>query len=143
MEVRTEIDIEASEDRIWEVLTNFEDFPNWNPFITRLSGTPEVGEKFEVTIHPPDSNPMTFKPTCEEAVPGKQLRWLGTVILPRIFDGEHIFEIEDKGDGTSRFIQRENFRGILVPFMRKMLNNNTRRGFEAMNQALKDKCESK
>lgn len=100
------------------------------------------GEKFEVVIHQPDKKPATFKPICLDAIPGIKLRWLGSLGIRGIFDGEHIFEIEDQGDGACVFIHRENFRGILVPFLKKMLNDNSRRGFEAMNQALKEKCET-
>ncbi len=100
------------------------------------------GEKFEVVIHQPDKKPATFKPICLDAIPGIKLRWLGSLGIRGIFDGEHIFEIEYQGDGACVFIHRENFRGILVPFLKKMLNDNSRRGFEAMNQALKEKCET-
>jgi uncharacterized protein YndB with AHSA1/START domain len=37
-EIRTEIDIRASTDRVWEVLTDLERYPEWNPFITRAGG---------------------------------------------------------------------------------------------------------
>jgi hypothetical protein len=39
------------------------------------------------------------------------------------------------------FIQREIFSGLLVPLLKKMLDDNTKRGFEMMNSKLKDKCE--
>jgi hypothetical protein len=67
---------------------------------------------------------------------------LGRFILPGIFDGEHSFLLIDNGDGTTTFIHKENFRGILVPFMKKQLDNNTRRGFEEMNNKLKELAES-
>ena len=40
-------------------------------------------------------------------------------------------------------MQFERFRGILVPLMKKMLDNNTKDGFNQMNQALKIRCENK
>ena len=30
--------IDASSDRVWRVLTDFDRMPNWNPFITAISG---------------------------------------------------------------------------------------------------------
>jgi hypothetical protein len=32
-----------------------------------------------------------------EVVPGRTLRWLGHLLVPGIFDGEHYFEIEPLG----------------------------------------------
>src|SRR5437870_334548 len=69
-------------------------------------------------------------------VPNRELRWLGRLGLPRLFDGEHIFQIEPLGPTRTRFIQRERFRGLLVPLMARSLNRDARRGFEEMNHAL-------
>lgn len=70
----------------------------------------------------------------------KELRWLGRLWLPGIFDGEHIFEIEPVDADRVRFVQCEQFNGILVPFFNL---DGTRRGFEAMNRALKERAEAK
>jgi hypothetical protein len=59
-----------------------------------------------------------------------------------VFDGEHVFELEPLDTGGTRFVHRESFRGILVPPLAKTLDTKTRRGFEAMNQALKDEVET-
>ena len=70
-----------------------------------------------------------------------ELRWRGRLVLPGLFDGEHIFELVDNRNGTTTFVQREKFTGILVSFLTKMLDDNTRRGFEQMNLKLKERCE--
>jgi hypothetical protein len=40
-----------------------------------------------------------------------------------------------------RFVQRERFTGLLVPFLAHMLDDKTRRGFEEMNRWLKQRAE--
>jgi hypothetical protein len=50
----------------------------------------------------------------------------------KLFDGEHMFEIETVGPNRVRFVQSEKFGGVLVPFLRKMLETKTRAGFEAI-----------
>jgi hypothetical protein len=69
------------------------------------------------------------------------VRWLGRFILPGIFDGEHTLAVEPVGEATARFSQRERFSGILTAFS-GMLFDRTQTGFEAMNEALKRRCES-
>jgi hypothetical protein len=141
-EVKIEIRIEARPEKVWAILTDFGAYPNWNPFIKSLKGEVEVGHKINVHLTPPDAKSMTFKPKVKVFEKNRELRWLGRFILPGIFDGEHSFLLIDNGDGTTTFIHKENFRGILVPFMKKQLDNNTRRGFEEMNNKLKELAES-
>ena len=140
-EVRTEIAINAPAEKIWKVLTNFNDYPNWNPFLRWLQGKVQVGNKIAVRITPPGSSAMTFKPKVLRFSANKEFRWLGHLIFPGLFDGEHIFELQDNGNGTTTFIQREQFRGVLIPFFNKMLDVNTKQGFEEMNRKLKERVE--
>ncbi len=85
---------------------------------------------------------MSFRPTVLVAEPNRELRWLGRLWLPGLFDGEHSFVIEPLLERRVRFLQREQFNGLLVPFLSKMLDGGTRRGFEEMNRALKMRAES-
>ena len=141
-ELRTEIEIKASASRVWRLLTDFEEYPQWNPFIRRVSGTPTANSKLEVFIQSSGARGMTFRPTIVKAEPERELRWLGQLLLPGLFDGEHFFEIEEMTGGAVKFVQREEFRGLLVPFLWGELDRNTRRGFNKMNAALKELAES-
>lgn len=139
-ELRSEIDIDAPPSAVWKVLTDFASFPNWNPFIREASGSLKVGERLRVRIHPPGGRAMTFRPkvlVCDE---NRELRWLGHLLVPGLFDGEHIFALEPR-DGGTHFVQREEFNGIFVPLMWSSLDENVRQGFEEMNRALKDRAE--
>jgi hypothetical protein len=71
----------------------------------------------------------------------RNLRWLGRLWLPRVLDGEHAFLIEALGTERVRLVQRERFRGLLLPLLWRSLGGPTRRGFEDMNLALKRRVE--
>jgi len=142
--IETHIDISASPERVWDVLTRFDDYPNWNPFIVSIAGIPLEGKKLRVRIKPPGRSAMTFKPTVLTAAPQQQLTWLGHLLLPGLFDGEHRFRIERRGEGRGnacRFHQSERFSGMLVPVFGGGSFDAVRRGFEAMNAALKERAE--
>ena len=85
---------------------------------------------------------MIFKPKVLVYEENKKLSWIGRLLIPGLFDGEHTFELIDNGDGTTTFVQSEIFKGLLVPLFQKTLDNNTRRGFEQMNLKLKEMCEN-
>jgi len=137
LELRTEIEIDAPAERVWAVLTDFDRFPDWNPFIRRIRGNVQVGSRLDVFIGASGTREMRFRPTVMKVVPNRELRWLGRLGLPRLFDGEHIFQIEPLGSMRARFIQREQFRGLLAPLLARSLNRDARRGFEEMNRALR------
>jgi hypothetical protein len=84
---------------------------------------------------------MRFRPRVLEVTPGRALRWLGHLGIPGLFDGEHRFLIEPVGPNQSRFVQEERFSGLLVPLILRFAATSTRRGFEAMNSALKARVE--
>ena len=69
------------------------------------------------------------------------MRWLGRLIMPGPFDGEHRLAIEPLDGGRSKFVQSERFRGLLVGLSRKTLDV-TERGFGEMNAALKRRAEA-
>ena len=141
-EISRETEINASPERVWQVLTNFSMFPDWNPFMRSAEGELKEGARFKVRIQPPGGMGMTFKPTILKAEPNRELRWLGRLLLPGLFDGEHVMAIEPLEENRVRFVQSETFNGVLVPLFALMgVFRSTLRGFEEMNQALKARPE--
>lgn len=139
--IATSIIINASPDKVWNVLMNFSEYPKWNPFITSITGEPKEGNIIAATICPPNQKPMLFKPTVLQNKNNSEFRWIGTMGIPYLFDGEHVFHLHDNNDKTTTFHQIEYFRGVLVPFLRKILEQHTLSGFETMNLALKQQVE--
>ncbi|GAA3130674.1 SRPBCC domain-containing protein [Planomonospora alba] len=137
-EVVTEVEIEASPEGVWAVLTDFAAYPEWNPFIVSARGEPRVGARLTNRISNNGST-MTFAPEVLAADPGRELRWIGRFLMPGIVDGEHYFRIEDLGGGRVRLVQGETFTGALVPFAGGALD--VAGGFAAMNEALKARAE--
>ncbi|MCH7718196.1 MAG: SRPBCC domain-containing protein [Chloroflexi bacterium] len=141
-ELRTEIEIDAPADRVWRLLTEFDAYPDWNPFLRRASGEVKEGARLEVYMQPSGGRGMTFRPTVIRAEPNREFRWLGHLGVSGLFDGEHSFTIEPLEGNRVRFVQSERFTGVLVPLMMLMIEKDTKRGFEEMNQALKERAEA-
>ena len=140
-ELRSEITIDAPAELVWDALTNLDSFREWNPFMRHASGDVAVGEQLKVYLKPPGGMGMSFKPRVVKVERNREFRWLGHFLMPGIFDGEHIFEIEPDGDASCRFVQREEFRGALTLLMLLLVRKATERGFNEMNQALKTRVE--
>lgn len=140
-ELEAQIDIDASAAKVWEILTDFAAYPDWNPFLRSMSGEPSIGGKMKIAFQPPGGHAITMRPRLLEFEPERKIRWLGHLLVPGLFDGEHTLMIDELDAGHTRFTQHEKFSGLLVPFTSKILAA-TQRGFQAMNRALKQRAES-
>jgi hypothetical protein len=127
--------IAAPPEQVWAMLTNFSSYPEWNPFVRRIEGDLQVGEKLTVDLQPGESKPQTMRPAVVEVEPGRTFTWLGHVGLPGVLDGRHTFTVEPAGAGT-RLVQHERLSGALAPLFRSMLVKDTPRAFAASNDAL-------
>ncbi len=139
-ELRTEIEIQASPERVWQILTDLARYPEWNPFIHHAIGKAEVNETVDIDFQP-DSKGLKLHCTVVKAEPNRELCWKYHVILPGLFRGEHSFIIEPTGANQVHFIDREVFNGLLVPLQAKAIDTDSRRGFEKMDRALKARAE--
>jgi len=139
--LRHALAIDAPAAPIWRVLADFAAYPEWNPFIRTIFGELRQGARLTVRIAPPGAREITFRPRVLEVDPPRTLRWLGHVLVPGLFDGEHRFRIEPL-QGHCRFTQEEVFGGVVAPLLLPWLGAATERGFAAMNQALKARAEA-
>ena len=140
--LETQVEIAAPPARVWAILADFAAYPEWNPFIKRISGELREGGRIEALIHPPGGSAMTFKPRVLKAEAGREFRWLGNLWVRGLFDGEHYFILEELGAERTRLTHGERFGGVLVPLLGGMIDGATRQGFEAMNAALKARAEA-
>lgn len=138
--LRTEIQIQAAPEKVWQILTDLAKYPEWNPFITQAIGRVEVGARVEITV-PSGSKEMNLHCKVIKAEPRQMLCWKYHVISPLLFRGEHSFTIEPMGSNYVRFVDQEVFNGLLVPLQAKDIDTNSRYGFEAMDKALKMRAE--
>lgn len=140
--IQTEILINASPQQVWEVLSDFGRYPAWNPFILYLSGQKTEGSHLKVIIRPPQMKAVTMRPRLIAWREASEIRWKGSLLLPGIFDGEHYFLLQKSGQNATRFMHGENFNGIIVGLLEKVISR-TLQGFELMNQALKAESEKR
>jgi len=141
-EIRTEIEVEGTAQEVWDTLTDFESYSEWNTGFVKAEGRAAVGETLHITFSQKADKTMDMHPTVLVADPGHELRWLGRLVMPGIFDGEHRFEINETEPGRVTFVQSERFRGVLVPFVRKMIEGNTLSMLERVNADLAKRVRS-
>ena len=139
-EIQTEIDIKASSEKVWKVLTDFNNYSNWNPFMQKIIGEPNEGSKLKINLHTAKGKSRTYRPIVTKVEPFRELRWFGKSFIPGMINGERIFILETRSD-TIHFIHKEIFTGFLVPLIGNRLDKDMTQSFVQMNDALKKKVE--
>jgi hypothetical protein len=140
MELNAEAEIAAPPDRIWRILTEFDRYPEWNPFMSRVEGQLGVGNTLVVNAGSTEGKRWRFKPKVTIIDPGRELRWQGQLYSRGLFYGEQFFLLRALDAGRTRLVQGGNFAGLLLKYMGSFLTD-TARGFVGMNQALKARAE--
>lgn len=142
LSIRTEIDIAAPPARVWSILADFGRHAEWNPTLVEMAGEAREGARVRVVIKMANGKRQVFKPVVTVFRPNEELRWRGSLPIPGLFVGEHYFRLAPLPGGGTRVDHGEDFTGLLIPLMRKSLEGDARRGFEAMNRALKARAET-
>ena len=141
-EIRDEIEINASTDKVWATVIDFENYKNWNSQLTFLGGTVKPNGNLHLKLSATGAEPYEFKPDISYWQEEKQFAWIAKTGLPRIFDGEHFFELKDLGNGKTLLTNREEYTGILSQIFRQLpMMKTAPDGFKKMNLELKNYIE--
>jgi hypothetical protein len=132
--------VDAPIDTVWNTITDFATYEEWNPFIVKIQGAAVAGARLRVTFQLANRKPLTLSPTVTTADAPHRLAWHGRLVIPKLFDGDHSFELRTVEHGTE-VVHCEEFRGALVPLARGTLRA-TEHAFAAMDSALADRVSA-
>ena len=140
-DLTTEIEINSSQQAVWDILTDFSNYPQWNPILTKVVGQLSIGNKLEIHITTVGGKSRIYHPKITKIVPNQDLRWTGKFFLPQIFSGERIFLIEKVSNDKINFVNKEIFSGIGIKLAPQKMENDILLSFKKMNEALKKTAE--
>jgi len=141
-ELRTEIEIAAPLSKVWNIITDFDSWKQWNP-ISYASGIAAHKSKLSVTLYDKNGKDgMKYMPIITKIEEPRYFRWRATMMAGFLFTNDKIFELEEIDTGT-RLVHREEFTGLLVPMFWSKLNEGCIPMFNSMNEALKILAEQK
>src|SRR5215212_11460324 len=112
---RTAFPIEASAEAVWDVLTDFGSYSEWNPSLPSINGELRAGSTVSLTLGMPGRPSPKVKATLGEVSPARRLTWHGNAGADWLFAGDREFLIGQQPDGTVRFTHIEDIHGALFP----------------------------
>lgn len=106
--------INASPEKIWAILTDAPNYPDWDPTVIRIEGDIAKGNK--ITALSKLSPDRAFPVTVKEFEPNRKMVW-GSGMPLGLFKGERTFTLTPKGDQTE-FSMKEEFSGLMLMFIK-------------------------
>lgn len=132
----TEITLQTTRNRVWELLTDFALYPQWNPLLTKLEGAGTSGAWHVLVVHLPGIDPFTAR-KCLLTVEENRVSWRCQLVAARLLDWTLRFEIEALSPERLKFVQRSEFSGALAPIFSFALNKPLADGMEQLSQAVR------
>ncbi|MCH2044362.1 MAG: SRPBCC domain-containing protein [Saprospiraceae bacterium] len=134
----TKIVINASPEIVWKELTNFAEYPDWNPIIKYIKGSVQEGNKIKVHLIPLKS---TLSVRLINIVPNRELRWTGGV--PKVTTGNHYYILEPLESGTKTLLRHgEHFTGLFSFMIPSFVIKKMEKLFNEHNEILKQRVEA-
>jgi hypothetical protein len=143
-EVTTSIEIAATPDHVWAVLSDLASYPQWHPVFLSVTGQLAVGGTLTITTtHPTSGRTITGKVRVRTVEPSRELRWVSKLAGMTI--SERVFALNPDAAGTL-LVQSQTYRGLGGQRGGRLTLTALTRiqsAFEAINQAIKQQAEAR
>ncbi len=133
----TTFEVQASADRVWDVLTRLDLYPEWNPQIPLASGEMRVGSKINLRLCMPGRPAMDVSATIEEFEFNQLVTWRGHVVAPWFFEGYRRFAIASIDGTRVRVTHVEDIHGLLGPLFSLAMGGPCESSHHALNEAIR------
>jgi hypothetical protein len=129
-----QIEIEAPQETVWEVLATFEEWPSWNPDVKSMSieGPVAPGTEFRWK-----AGPGTIISTLQHVDRPRLIAWTGQTFGVNAF---HIWRLEPR-DGKTFVHTEETFDGLIARLFRGRMRKMLAEGLESGLRHLKAEAE--
>lgn len=134
----TSISINASIEKVWQALTDFKTYPEWNPIVGKLEGTMREGEKISTFIVPLQK---IYFPTLLSYKNEREIVWQGVQGTKFLLAGKHYYRLEKLSINETKLLHGEYFTGILCMFISDKTIQKMKNAFIKHNQILKQRVE--
>ena len=129
-----EIEIAASPQTVWDVLTDLESWPRWNSDVKSMS---VEGALAKGTVFRWKAGPGTITSTIQDVQPPTLIAWTGTTFGIK---ARHVYRLEPQGDGTLVHTE-ESYEGLVARLLRGSLQKTLEKGLSDGLRYLKAEAE--
>jgi len=142
-EIRShKIFINASQKKVWDILFNIKDYPQWNPFTYRVESDMEIGSNINLFVRMPKrGDRMQSETICYMDEP-KQMAWNMYMLSPVLLSARRDQFIDKINEESCSYETVDVFEGLLAPLVMLLFKDDVGLGFNTMANSLKIRAES-
>jgi uncharacterized protein YndB with AHSA1/START domain len=131
---RGEIEVQASAETVWRVLTEIASWPSWNPDVksATLGGPVAPGTQFRWK-----AGPGTIKSAFQTVDSPHHIVWTGTTFGIRAI---HVHQLEQQ-NGKTMVRSAESWDGLIVRLLRGSMTKSLQKAIDSALQHLKIEAE--
>ncbi|MBH63021.1 MAG: hypothetical protein CL569_11380 [Alphaproteobacteria bacterium] len=132
--------IEASPTRVWDVLTDFGRYTEWNPLFQSAEGSLTSSSRVRLTHKPPFGRSIKLRGRIVRLEPERELILRTGSALPGLYRSETGFRLE-AAEGVVRLHHHESFGGLAMGIVAGANGIKMQEGCYALNLAIKRRSE--
>lgn len=141
--ISAETVIDAPLQTVWQVLTDFPRYGEWNPFTPSLETDFRLGSPVAMKVRlVPGKKLMHQVEYMNVLEPGRRFAYGYDLGCRWLLRANRYQELEDLGNGRTRYYTTDRFSGLMVPLMKWLYARHIQRGFEDVAAGLKARAEA-
>lgn len=125
---------------VWEVLIDFERYPDWNVFTPRVETSLRVGSPVRLQVDMPGRSRRTRTEWINLVEPHRTICWGLHIGHPGLLCANRWQELHELEDGRTRYVTTEGFSGLLAPLVMALYAQAMRQGFQSVADGLKERA---
>jgi uncharacterized protein YndB with AHSA1/START domain len=139
--VFTEIEIAATQDQVWSVLTDFDKIPEWSNSFQGLKGDFRDGGQATAYFKSPMGNKiMEFQHTLTYFKDGESFGWSDPFMLG--MKDNHKYQLKTLDNGNTLFTQTDVLKGGASFLVGGIMASSMKKAYNEFNQQLKERVET-
>jgi len=141
LKIEARIGVQTPSSVIWEMVSDINGWPAWNPLYPKAQGEVAFGAKLTLEVALPGETPRTINPVVLDWTPGEQIIWT-LRLMGGLLRSTRYIEIEVLGDESCIFSNGEFFEGPLMRFINRKQRRAIKAGFTAFCETVRERAEA-
>jgi hypothetical protein len=142
-EVRSEIDIDAPAERVFDILADVDRYGEWNPFTPEVTSTLRLGDPVDMRVRLRPGRPLSRQvETVTANERPRRLCWGADIGARFLVRADRCQELTAVGPDRTRYVCTDRIRGWLAPVVMRFYGEAMQRGFDDCARALKKRAEA-